>query len=203
MFPLFQSVASQVACHNFSSMMVSSLTTSPASSLWTCGCITSGPMDLCSFKCLWRSWIYSGWYFILLVHFAVKTDAKLLSISTYSMLLVSLFHSSGGTISFVFFYCSMFLKKPIFIFLLYLNKFFSVAKFNSRFAFSYLIPLPLHPCTPGSDPCNLPRTCISASTVYAFHYSILVLLWGLDLSQFISYPPCPTFCISSLRTFVP
>ncbi|KAK4811014.1 hypothetical protein QYF61_015718 [Mycteria americana] len=51
-FAQVQSVGTSPDCHNFSNMMDSGLATSSTSSLRTRGCISSGPMDLCTFRAL-------------------------------------------------------------------------------------------------------------------------------------------------------
>ncbi|KAF4794471.1 hypothetical protein TURU_101855 [Turdus rufiventris] len=54
------SVATSSDCHNFSNMMDSGLATSSTSSLRTHGFISSGPMDLCSFRFL--KWSHVGYW---------------------------------------------------------------------------------------------------------------------------------------------
>jgi len=46
MFPLFQSVGTSADCHYISNMTDSGLATLPASSLRTCGFISSSPTDI-------------------------------------------------------------------------------------------------------------------------------------------------------------
>jgi len=60
MLPLLQSVGSSPDHHELSNMMESGLATSSASSLRTHGCISSGPMDLCTFKFLRKSQNWSS-----------------------------------------------------------------------------------------------------------------------------------------------
>lgn len=52
MFPFSQSVGTSLACHDFSNVINSGFALLCTNSLRTCGCISSGLMDLCTFSFL-------------------------------------------------------------------------------------------------------------------------------------------------------
>ena len=60
MFPFFQSLGTSSDCHDFSNIMESGLATTSPSSLRTLGCISSGPMDFCTFGFCRRSRTWSS-----------------------------------------------------------------------------------------------------------------------------------------------
>ena len=60
MLSLLQSLGTSPDCHNLSNMVESGLATLSASSLRTRGCISSGPMDLCTFRFLRQSRTWSS-----------------------------------------------------------------------------------------------------------------------------------------------
>lgn len=108
-FPFFQSVGSSPAYHSFSNMVDSGLGTSAASSLRTCSWISSGPVDLRTFRFLGWSQTKSspvvgsssfsqslplppGTHAVQLEHLLVKAEAKTLSsISVFSISWVTWF----------------------------------------------------------------------------------------------------------------